>query len=52
MMIKLSKFKSGNVSIEIGINHKEYAHTTKLTEDNINSINRFYQLKLFDFIGF
>ncbi len=23
---------------EIGINHKEYAHTTKLTEDNVKSL--------------
>ena len=36
---QISKFKSGNISIEIGINHKEYAHTTKLTEDNIKSLS-------------
>ena len=36
---QIAKFKLGNVSIEIGINHKEYAHTTKLTEDNVKSLS-------------
>ena len=36
---QINKFKSGNVSIELGIHHKEYAHTTKLTEDNIKSMS-------------
>ena len=36
---QINKFKSGNVSIELGINHKEYAHTTKLTENNIKSLS-------------
>jgi hypothetical protein len=35
---QINKFKSGNINIEIGIDHKEYAHTTKLTEDNIKSL--------------
>jgi len=35
---QISKIKSGNVSIELGIDHKEYAHTTKLTEDNVKSL--------------
>ena len=35
---QISKFKSGNTSIELGIDHKEYAHTTKLTEDNVKSL--------------
>ena len=35
---QINKFKSGNKSIELGIDHKEYAHTTKLTEDNIKSL--------------
>ena len=35
---QINKFKSGNKSIELGIEHKEYAHTTKLTEDNIKSL--------------
>ena len=36
---QIAKFKSGSVNIEIGIDHKEYAHTTKLTQDNINSLS-------------
>ena len=36
---QINKFKSSDVSIELGINHKEYAHTTKLTEDNIESLS-------------
>jgi len=36
---QISKIKSGNISIELGIDHKEYQHTTKLTEDNIKSLS-------------
>jgi hypothetical protein len=36
---QINKFKIGNISIEIGIDHKEYSHTTKLTEDNIKSLS-------------
>jgi len=36
---QISKMKSGNISIELGINHKEYSHTTKLTEDNMKSLS-------------
>ena len=36
---QINKIKSGNVSIELGIDHKEYAHTTKLTEDTIKSLS-------------
>jgi hypothetical protein len=35
---QINKFKSGDTSIELGIDHKEYAHTAKLTEDNIKSL--------------
>ena len=35
---QISKIKSGNIKIELGIDHKEYVHTTKLTEDNIKSL--------------
>ena len=35
---QINKFKSGNISIELGIDHKEYAHTTKLTDDNVKSL--------------
>ena len=36
---QINKFKSGSLNIEIGIDHKEYSHTTKLTEDNIKSLS-------------
>ena len=36
---QINKFKSGNTSIEIGVDHKEYYHTTKLTENNIKSLS-------------
>ena len=36
---QIEKFKSGNSSIEIGINHNEYSHATKLTKDNVSSLS-------------
>ena len=36
---QIAKFKSGSVNIELGIDHKEYSHTTKLTEDNLKSLS-------------
>ena len=36
---QITKFKSGNINIEIGIDHKEYNHTTKLTVNNIKSLS-------------
>mgnify|MGYP001372654942 CR=1 FL=1 len=36
---QINKIKLGDVSIELGIDHKEYAHTTKLTEDNVKSLS-------------
>ena len=36
---QIIKFKPDNISIELGIDHKEYSHTTKLTEDNIKSLS-------------
>jgi hypothetical protein len=36
---QITKFKSGSVSIDLGIDHKEYAHTTRLTADNIKSLS-------------
>jgi len=36
---QINKIKSGNVTIELGIDHKEYSHTTKLTEENIKSLS-------------
>ena len=35
---QINKIKLGNTIIELGIDHKEYAHTTKLTEDNVKSL--------------
>ena len=36
---QITKFKSGSSSIELGIEHKEYMHTTKLTESNVKSLS-------------
>ena len=36
---QIAKFKLGSVNIELGIDHKEYAHTTMITEDNIKSLS-------------
>ena len=36
---QINKIKSGNINIELGIDHKEYAHTTKLTEENVKSLS-------------
>ena len=36
---QIKKFKSGNTIIELGIEHKEYSHTTKFSEDNIKSLS-------------
>ena len=36
---QINKFKLGKASIELGIDHKEYAHTTKLTEENVKSLS-------------
>ena len=35
---QIDKFKNNNHSIEIGIDHKDYSHTTKLTKDTIKSL--------------
>jgi hypothetical protein len=36
---QIAKFKLTNANIELGIEHKEYSHTTKLTEDNLISLS-------------
>jgi len=36
---QIAKFKLGSLNIELGIDHNEYAHTTKLTEDNVKSLS-------------
>ena len=35
---QIQKFKSNKSEIELGIDHKEYSHTTKLSEENISSL--------------
>jgi len=35
---QINKFKSNNINIELGIDHEDYSHTTKLTADNIKSL--------------
>jgi hypothetical protein len=36
---QIIRFKSGNANIELSIDHNEYTHTTKLTEDNVKSLS-------------
>ena len=36
---QVEKFKSGSLNVEIGIDHKEYSHTTKLTDKNLKSLS-------------
>lgn len=36
---QVSKFKGNNVSIELGIDHKEYSHSTKLSESTIKALS-------------
>ena len=36
---KIEKFKSGLKEVEIGINHKEYSHTTKLSDLTVKSLS-------------
>ena len=36
---QITEFKSGSANIELGIDHKEYSHATKLTESNIKSLS-------------
>ena len=36
---QISKFKGNNVSIELGIDHKEYSHSTKLSESTIKALS-------------
>ena len=36
---QIIKFKSNKSIIEIGIDHKEYSHITKLTENNVKSLS-------------
>ena len=36
---QIEKFKSNSAKVELGIDHIEYSHVTKLSEDNINSLS-------------
>ena len=36
---QIEKFKSNSSEIELGINHKEYSHSTKLSKENIASLS-------------
>ncbi len=36
---QIKKFKDNNMKIEIGIDHKEYSHTTQLSENNIKALS-------------
>jgi hypothetical protein len=36
---QIQKFKSDDVEVEIGIDHKEYSHTTKLSALNLSSLS-------------
>ena len=36
---QIQKFKSKNINVELGIDHKDYSHTTKLSLENINSLS-------------
>tara|TARA_Y100000741_G_scaffold86811_1_gene64086 strand:- start:866 stop:1465 length:600 start_codon:yes stop_codon:yes gene_type:complete len=36
---QIEKFKSNSLNVEIGIDHNEYSHTTKLTEDTVKSLS-------------
>jgi len=36
---QIEKFKSNSLNVEIGIDHKEYSHTTKLTDLSIQSLS-------------
>jgi hypothetical protein len=36
---QIYKFKSGSATIELGIDHKEYSHTTRLAENSVKSLS-------------
>ena len=36
---QIEKFKSSSLNVEIGIDHNEYSHTTKLTEVTVKSLS-------------
>ena len=36
---QIQKFKSNEIDVELGMDHKEYSHTTKLSKENIASLS-------------
>ena len=36
---QIQEFKSNDVNVELGMDHKEYSHTTKLSKENIASLS-------------
>ena len=36
---QIQKFKSNDINVELGMDHKEYSHTTKLSKENIASLS-------------
>ena len=36
---QIQKFKSNDIYVELGMDHKEYSHTTKLSKENIASLS-------------
>ena len=36
---QIQKFKSNGADVEIGMDHKEYSHTTKLSTTNLSSLS-------------
>ena len=36
---QIEKFKSNSSEVELGIDHKEYSHSTKLSKENISSLS-------------
>ena len=36
---QIEKFQSNSSEIELGIDHKEYSHSTKLSKENITSLS-------------
>jgi len=36
--LQIEKFKSGSSQVEITIDHKEYSHTTKLSDETMKSL--------------
>ena len=36
---QIQKFKANEIDVELGMDHKEYSHTTKLSKENIASLS-------------